>query len=195
MALIKCVECSKEISDRLGTVCPNCGFKVDETTIQELRENELKLQEKEEVRIKEEEFNNKQIGLFGLFFSTYFVYSITFLLMILLWKGVFEDMNLASDMNNKKFLPALYHTVFSFIVMNVINVLMTNKFFNSDRIGMWKKNSNYILGFVLSIFNIYLYLNDDIRSSLFELVVVLIVALMFIAGMNSRNTVNVRVVK
>ena len=29
MALISCPECEKEISDKVGTICPNCGYKVE----------------------------------------------------------------------------------------------------------------------------------------------------------------------
>lgn len=37
MALIKCPECGKEISDK-ATSCPNCGYSVDKKSVKESRD-------------------------------------------------------------------------------------------------------------------------------------------------------------
>lgn len=31
MPLIKCPECENEISNKIGTICPKCGYKTDIT--------------------------------------------------------------------------------------------------------------------------------------------------------------------
>ncbi len=45
--LINCPECKKEITDKVGTICPNCGHKVQIS--EEVREEKKKKRKKEKI--------------------------------------------------------------------------------------------------------------------------------------------------
>lgn len=61
MALIKCIECGKEISDKTEA-CPNCGFKLDI----DAKEKGSKMMKEQ---IKKEEKHKNDFGLITLLFS------------------------------------------------------------------------------------------------------------------------------
>lgn len=58
MALIKCIECGKEISDK-ADACPNCGFKLD-------LDSRVKGNEMMKEQIKKKERHKNDFGLIAL---------------------------------------------------------------------------------------------------------------------------------
>ena len=61
MALIKCPECGKEISDRAGT-CPNCGYPIEETKKKEAADETAVKEEKETKQQKNKEQAEKELS-------------------------------------------------------------------------------------------------------------------------------------
>lgn len=63
MALIKCIECGKEISDKTE-VCPNCGFKLD-------LDARVKGNQMMKEQIKKEEKHKNDFGLIALLLAVF----------------------------------------------------------------------------------------------------------------------------
>jgi ribosomal protein L37E len=153
MALIKCLECNQKIYDRIGTVCPKCGFKIDDNNYSK-------------IKLKQQYYDS-----FKLMFFTYIIYSLVFLFQINI------------GMNNITEMTFLYYGLLAFFIMNSVNILIIKIFLKINSITISTYKFLLYSGIVLSFVNIVIYYTPSLHDDIESLISLILTTLIFFTFM------------